>query len=119
MQQPMQHQNLQFASQRMPLLPCLLPCRLHADRQIAFFQLLDESIGGERKYIRRLVLPSKLPIELAQCGVRCQQNRDVAFQADSILRLSKEPLQSWDGWNSLSPGNLTAPHNNGRHRRPQ
>jgi hypothetical protein len=119
MQQPMQHQNLQLARQRMPMLDGLLPRSIHADRQIAFFLLLDESVGGERQDIGRLVHAAELPVELANCRIRSEQNSDVAFQANSFLCLGEKTLQGWDGWDSLRPGDATNPHGSRRQHRSQ
>jgi hypothetical protein len=92
-EQSMKHQHLDLDRQGMSLFARLAPRGGHSDGEIAgdSFLVPDRGFRREGENIRGFVLAAKLPVEPANGAVSGQQHRNVATQADGLLRLAQKP----------------------------
>lgn len=94
-QQPMQHEHLDFDCESVSLLGSLPLSSVHADGQISgeFFLVLDKSIGGKRQNVCRFIFAAKLPVESSDCLVAGKQDGNLAAQANGGLRPAEKGRQ--------------------------
>ena len=83
-QQTVQNQDLDFRGERMALFS-LTQGSGHADGEVASDSTRAGAFGGKREHVGGFVFAAELAIELANCGVRCEQDSDLTAQTDGGL----------------------------------
>jgi hypothetical protein len=96
-QQAVQDEDFQFGRQGVSLLDGLAKRRLHADGHVAFFLVLDEIRGRERKNVGRLVFAAEALVQVAHSRVAGEQHGYLPAQAHGCLRLAQKLRQGSRG----------------------
>jgi hypothetical protein len=119
MEQAVEDEDLELTGERVTLLRSLAASGGNADSEVAGNFFGADGCGGKREYVRRLVLTSELPVELADCGIGGEQHAHLAAQAYRSLRLPKKELQCARPGQSFRPGQMSATPFGCRRNRPR
>src|ERR1700722_17687932 len=98
MQDSMQHENLNFVSGRVAQGSRVLRRDLRRDGDLSGELFLSIRLGRKRKYVSRLVLPAKTPVQRFHLGVRCEQHVDRALQPRGQAGAGHEPVKRQLGY---------------------
>ena len=93
MEQTVKDEDLDFRGERMALFGGLTQSRGHADSEIAGDAVCAEAFCWKREHVGSFVFAPELTIEFADCGIRGEQDCDLAAQAYGGLRSAEKSGQ--------------------------